>query len=571
MSNTLPEQTTEFPPEPQAPESTTGPSADKLKQPKWAWGWPHLIACICFCSTLLYVGNMRLYHTDLWGHVSYGHWILEHGHLPVGEPFVPHAEGVPVVASAWLGQVFFALIEKWGGAEGLTNLYTFLVLSIAVTAAVIFLLQTKRLLLATIMAIFAMLLFSTRLAVLRTEMFGSLGFMLVLGAVYWGQREVERERATSQTRPLALGVWYLSIVALFVLWANCHGSYIVGIAVLGCQVLGRCVEALWNTRSLTGMLRDRWLHRWLIAAELATVAALINPYGMDLFINTFQFPDNPNLKDITEWWPMSPSDVEGIFFAFCWVAMVFVMRFSRHHVKPADIFMLGVFSYAVIMGVRMIGWFAFVYCYVMTPHIGDLWNRLEEKWKQHRQSLGRPPLRLLTHRSQAITVTCAVMVWVSFMFSPTSRLLLGSGPRPDERLYSAETPRALSKFFREHPPEEQVYNPQWWGDWLVWDGPKGFPVFMTTNSVHVVPNPYWEDYLLITRGHKVWLAILHRYQVSTVVVHKERQETLARIVQKQLSPDWKRVYEDDLALVYSRDPAVLESLGMKPVVADESP
>ena len=97
-------------------------------------------------------------------------------------------------------------------------------------------------------------------------------------------------------------------------------------------------------------------------------------------------------------------------------------------------------------------------------------------------------------------------------------------------------------------------NPQWWGDWLLWKGPRDLNVFMTTNSVHVVPNQVWRDYMTVATGQPGLIERLNRYRATTVVVDKERQATLA--VRLRRLADWQITYEDEQGFVAVRTNAL---------------
>ena len=45
---------------------------------------------------------LPLWHTDVWGHLSYGRWIVETRSLPETEPLLPLCEGVRFIDTAWL-------------------------------------------------------------------------------------------------------------------------------------------------------------------------------------------------------------------------------------------------------------------------------------------------------------------------------------------------------------------------------------------------------------------------------------------------------------------------------------
>ena len=80
-----------------------------------------LLICVGFSVCFLYFNYLPLHHSDIRGHVSCGNRIPDHRQLPAEDPFVPLAEGVPVVATAWGSQVLLALTERVGGTEALSR------------------------------------------------------------------------------------------------------------------------------------------------------------------------------------------------------------------------------------------------------------------------------------------------------------------------------------------------------------------------------------------------------------------------------------------------------------------
>lgn len=340
---------------------------------------------------------------------------------------------------------------------------------------------------------------------------------------------------------------YVAMPLLFAVWANLHGSFIVGFAVLGSYVAGRACEVIWETRDIAAVFSDRRFRRWLVLSELAVLGTCANPYGFDLLLHTVLFPSNPNLKDVLEWFPLEMVSLEGIPMGLSWVMLLVVLRHSRARVAVSDVLVLGVFTLAVCLRVRMICWYTPSLLIVLAPHIAEISGRLRET--SPGESLRRVTGPLF-RRSFRLTLIAGLMVWVTFAFSPISRPVLGGKPRPADRLYSNDTPLGVTQWLREHPPQGMVANPQWWGDWIVWDGPPDIEVMMTTNSVHVVPQRVWKDYLAISQAQPGLSRKLNKYRVNTIIVCRELQSSLERNVRAM--PEWKVVYEDDVGLVATR-------------------
>jgi hypothetical protein len=112
--------------------------------------------------------------------VAYGRWMLEHGRLPVHEPFLPLAAGRRVVNYCWLSQAIFALVERRGGAEALSNLFAVVVLARYLVLTRAGLLQTGRLGLSMAAMLAAFGMSESRNGVMRPEIFAALCFHLLL-------------------------------------------------------------------------------------------------------------------------------------------------------------------------------------------------------------------------------------------------------------------------------------------------------------------------------------------------------------------------------------------------------
>lgn len=527
---------------------------------KWELGYVHLAITAYFSLFFLYLSLQSLFHTDLWGHVAYGQWMLEHRALPVEDPYVGYAKGVPMIASAWLGQIILAWAYRLGGPEGISGLFTIVVWSSYVLLVSSFWWKCRQIGTAMLSMWLAFFLVWSRHATCRPEMFATFSCMVVMAVFCWLDRKRDLAESGANVPRSWRGELGLAVLvfATFLFWANSHGSFLVGVMLLCCQAVGRLLEAAWKTRSIARTITDRDFHRWLMLAEVAAIACLINPYGMDNVINALQFSKNPNLPDVLEWKQLQFFFVEGIQMCLSWVLMLFLYRVSKQPVRPAEILMLGILAVATVFNVRMIGWYGFVFAYAMLPHVAELARRasvwLESTVAGPDSILGRT----LHYRSHMLSIMCLFLAWCGFALSQVGSLALGGEARKVDRMYSKQTPRGVTDFLRRHPPEGLVFNPQWWGDWLAWDGPPGLKVFMTTNAVHLAPNRYWRDYMGLAAGSSGWQKEIDKYNIETFIVHKSDQVKMD--VEVRILPDWKLVYEDDLAVIMSRDPVVLKSV-----------
>lgn len=546
-----------------------------ILSPRWAMKLVHVGVVAAWGLFFMLLNHFPLRGTDLWGHVAYGNWILAHRQLPSEDPLNPLAEGMRVVDSAWLSQVIFASVERWLGAAALSDLFAVTVLATYVVLAHLFYLQssnplrqagpasrTRRLGPSMLGAILVLVIGWSRIATVRPENFGALCFAILLWLIARADEADTRETtATDSGRARWRPSLWIGVPLVFIAWANLHGSFVCGLLVLGCYLVGRVFEVAGQTRSILATLQDAIARRWLLLLELALAATLVNPYGIDLLLYTTLFSGNQNLKDVVEWQPLVILGIGGREFALSIVLLLLVTRHSRRRFAPAHALMLAVFAAAVIAGIRMIWWYAAVFGFVVVPHLAEIWNRLRplpaepEPTPDAGVAAGTDAsaATMPPGRSWRYSLVCLLVIWIAFALAPIGRFVAGGDPRPLPKLLDNGTPLALCDHFREKPPVGQIFNPEWWGDWLAWHGPPGLKPFMT-NNMHLAPRQVWEDYVRVLRTQPGWQAVLVRYHVDTVVVDPKLQRPLARLLRQ--SPDWKLDYEDDQALVFARRSAV---------------
>ena len=541
--------------------------------PRWALGWVHVLVIGFFAALFLLMDYVPLRGTDLWLHVTYGQWILQHGTLPAEDPFCPLAQGTPVVASAWLSQVLYAAIDRVGGWQWLSHLFAFTTLASYLVLARACYLPSGRPAAALVGSLAMLTVGWSRLTTIRPENFGMLAFAILL---WWAARSHTRQQSGSQASYVAVP----AIAVLMGLWANLHGSFVCGMALLGCLFAGSFLETLWASRSLRTALADRQTLVWLAITAAALAATLINPYGPKLLVYSVTFAENENLRDLIEWERLDFSNFKGWAFLASWPVLGVAWWRARRPVPVAYLLMLALFGAATLLGVRMAGWYAAVYALTLCTagfrraggKEGDRSmfseevsvaeaSQTAEKWSVPRPPAEEPragaeesqveslPGGIPPGRSFAWSLVGVLLVWVAFALSPLSASVMGRSPRPPAKLLDSATPLAVVAYLHKQPPQAAIYNPQWWGDWLVYAGPAGLRPFMTSN-VHLISRQAWLDYRQISDAGPGWESLLDRYGVNTLLVDRRNQPALAAAVER--SSRWRATYTDAQTIVLVR-------------------
>src|SRR5262249_29573350 len=68
----------------------------------------HVAAAVVLGLLVILSSLVPLWHTDIWGHLKFGEWIVEHGSSPSQEPFCEFSDqSIPLINFSWLAQVIF--------------------------------------------------------------------------------------------------------------------------------------------------------------------------------------------------------------------------------------------------------------------------------------------------------------------------------------------------------------------------------------------------------------------------------------------------------------------------------
>jgi hypothetical protein len=496
----------------------------------------------------MYLSYAPLWHTDLWGHVAYGHWMLDSGTLPEFDPFVELANATPLVASAWMSQVLFGAAERGGGPEWLSCVFAVASVTVYVTLGLVFFQQTSRLSLALLGSILTWLICWDRHLVLRPELLGSVLFAVLLMLLSAARlpafnSDVQKQRYSEAS---AIRLWSIRCIVglLFVIWANAHGSFVVGLILLSVIATAAVFGAWRRDYSFLATIREPQTKQPLVLCLIAAGATLVNPYGIVLWLHVISFASNPNLSTISEWQPPGLTSMTGLAVLLSTTVFAATLKFRRHNQMPAEWGLFVLFTTAVCLRERMVTWYAPVIVFLMMPGIHGLLDRFESSALMMRMQA------MTSQRSRIQTALMILFVWLAFVFSPISQPVLGGRLRTETQLYRDQTPIGITKFLRETTPTERIANPQWWGDWLLWDGPPGLRVTMTTNTIHLLPPQHSEQLHAISWAKPPLAERLDAYNVELLVVDTERQIDLATYIRR--SSDWRINYEDAHGIVASK-------------------
>src|SRR5579871_5150765 len=69
-----------------------------------------VMAAALLAIAFLLLSIRPLWYSDVWAHIKFGQWIVQHRQLPDVEPFSPFTDRQPLILYQWLSQVSMYLV-----------------------------------------------------------------------------------------------------------------------------------------------------------------------------------------------------------------------------------------------------------------------------------------------------------------------------------------------------------------------------------------------------------------------------------------------------------------------------
>ncbi len=388
----------------------------------------------------------------------------------------------------------------------------------------------------------------------------------------------------AKTRIVPRTVW-LATAGRFALWANLHGSYMLGLVVITCYALARAGEIAWRAKGLRPVLTDAPLRIYLLLAAVALGASLLNPYGPRLALANLAFLHDEQRMAMPNWHPLNPASLQGIVFLASLSLLVLLMRASGRRLHASDLLLPAVFSAGALVTQRAQGWYALICVFVAMPHAvsiaarGHKWvagiagkrsrfsrqaRRTEVSARRSIAEMGMPlPQKIggkdsanprqsspLTARSFIFTLLCGLTLYCAFCLAPGTQMLMGGSARPVVELLGSEDLQHATEWLQANAPGAFVYASPDWSDFLVGYGGEGVTAMMTSNA-HWVPHDVRSSHRRIGHGDVDWQKTLDRFGVDTLVLTPSRHAVLIQAVRR--SPLWTVAYETESVLIVRRE------------------
>lgn len=481
----------------------------------WGLSWP-LIVCVCTIVGLLgYRPDVMLTDADTYWHLAAGRWMLEHGAVPTLDAFSHSMPGAPWTAFEWLSELVMLgayRLAGWAGLAALAACCFGLVLAVLM-----------RFLLARMEPVHALLFTVLAASMLATHLLARPHVMAWLLLALWMSTLVNAAEARSGPPWWSLG--------LMVLWANMHGSFLLGL-LLGAGVALDAVLA--HPRGM----RPAAAKRWGLFVALSLGAGMLTPSGTQVFWHAVYIMGMKfSLTRIGEW--LSPNFQKPSAMEL-WLLLVLALALSGRVRLPwlRAVLLLGLVHLA-LKHQRNIAVLGLVAPFLIATPFARHWYATGTP-NRDAQALDRWFLSLA---APARPMAIAVLACAAALFIAASTHLRPTEPSP------MITPKAAVDAATAAGARGKVLNEYGFGGFLIH---AGIPVFIDGRA-DMYGDAFVENFsdALRVKDRKQFLAFLdaHGFQWSLLT-----PGTAAIAVLDDL-PGWRRVYADDTAVVHVRTDA----------------
>lgn len=436
---------------------------------------------------------------DVSWHIAAGRWILAHERVPTIDPFSFTMTGQPWVAFEWLSQIIYAAAFNFAGYAGLAAVVT--VAAMALHFIVFTFLRRRVGPVSMLVAIVSMDLILVNFLLARPH-------VLVWPIVAAWTAILLDSRDKGQAPPLALSL-------LMSLWANLHGSFILGFVIAGAIALDALIAAKWNGRAITG---------WMIFGLATIIAALFNANGIAGLLHPFSVMGLENLKLIGEWQPSNPSHTP-VFYAIL-IGILGALLYRGLSLKLGELLLLLVLLTMVFLQLRHQTWLAIVAPLILAPRLAF-----------YGREQAAPLFSSIVSRrawTWAASVGCGLII----------AFRLSQPLQPPENLAN---PRNLLAHIPAPLKIKPVFNEYSFGGPLILAGIKPF----IDGRSDMYGDSFMSNYVEIADGdYAQFETVVKRYDITWTMLPTKLRLTKAL----DASPAWKRIYSDKIGVIHVRVP-----------------
>lgn len=486
------------------------PEARSRRAARLGFSFPVVLSVFLAILTVLTVRG-RFSDPDMWWHLKTGEIIWSTGHIPVVDSFSFTTNNHPYTPHEWLAQWTIYAAYRLHGYSGLM-LWLWVFSSLLVVAGyALCALYSGNLKVAFLGGLLTWLFATIGLAI-RPQVIGYLLLLCMLLAIQLGR---ERDRR-----------WFFVLPPIFAIWVNCHGSFALGLILLGVILGCSFLELEWGLVVSHRWTKDR--RNALATAFLLSMAALFaNPVGLKQLTYPFNTLNQAvQMNAVLEWQPPRFDEMRGLGLLAVTALILLVPLLRRTRLTVQELVFLALGFGLAAQHERMLFVFGILSAPILCRLLADCWDHYEP-------DRDRPG----TNAAVVATLLC---------------VMVGSFPNRQQILEQVEknNPTKAVEFFNRSGLSGNMLNEYVYGGYLIWAAPQ--------QKVFVDGRGDVFEWTGVLQEYGQWVTLqtdpnilLDKYRIRFCFLSSDAP--VSRIL--SLLPGWTKVYSDEMTAIWAKSGA----------------
>ena len=472
------------------------------------FSFPSMLCCL-LCALAVFTVRSRFDDPDMWWHLKNGEIIFTTHTIPLADVFSYTSNHQALVPQEWLSQLAIYSAYRWGGFSGLMLLLCLLASALLVSGYLLCRLYSRNAKVAFAGAM-AIWFFGTIGFAIRPQSFAYLLLVAELALIHLGQTRNPR--------------WFLLLPVLFAVWINCHGSFMLGIAVA-------CVFLFSSfLRVETGPLVSRpWSPRcrgfFALALVLSVAALFLNPVGIKQILYPFDTMLNMPIlfSQVAEWAPLEMTDVRVVGLLGVILICFLPAAARRTELYWDELILLAIGAWLAFGHIRMLSIFGILAAPILSRQLSTSWENYDPS----------------EDRIWPNAVVMGMALGALCLAFPSAGNLA--------RQVEESSPVKAVEFLRANHLSGPMLNDYGFGGYLIWAAPE-YPVAMDGRTDMYEWSGFLAEYGNWALMHTDPNLLPDKYKVNFCVL--SRNSSMVLIL--PLMHEWKVAYTDNNSAILVR-------------------
>ncbi len=453
---------------------------------------------------------------DFWWHLKTGQMIVETKSIPIYDDFAFTYTGAPWKAPEWLTEVFMYCLFRLGGIRLLVPIFALISMAGFVIAS--FRAQKNRNPYWLGFALLLGVILSTPVLWARPQIFLILYVSIF---VFLLEKFVEKKKLR----------YLIPLPVIMLLWVNQHGSFILGLAIVGIFLLANWIDGYFEIKKTDANIKKITINQTsmtlAIVFSICMLVAILNPNGPRMFLYPFQTMSEPAQQEyIIEWASPNFHERTWIPLAVMFLALIAFGLRSRNKTSTLNILLCIAFGYMSLLSSRFSALFAIVSIPVLTDLLTEV---LPFRWSE-------------SPNNKIISFLSVFLITLVFAYG----ILLIIGVEEKQSLYNERNyPVKAVAFIKETGIKGRIFNSYNWGGYLIWSMYPQNKIYIDGRA-DVFGTELIRRFVDIYTTKPGWANALIEDQIDYVLV--EPNTYLAYALKE--SKSWNSVFSDPISILF---------------------